>query len=151
MRKTQINPNAELVNICKSDSLSRIKRHQSRQARAERRKQKEATARREVNEKWEHMESTPGYRKAANREMFQSTIRKIEVEVLDGNMLNLNIRNQSKPVSVQIRILRRIVEKRQAQANHKKNGRSADLTTVHITISCTSQSMADIRKKRSAA
>lgn len=149
MRKTQMNPNIEFVTPC--EPTRKVKRSRSRQACAERRKQKEAKARREVNEKWEHMESTPGYRKAANREMYQTTIRKIEVEVLDGNMLNLNVRSQSKPMSVQIRILRRIVEKRQAQANHRKNGRSADLSSVYITISCTSQCMIDIRKKRSAA
>lgn len=149
MRKTQINSNTEFVTT--GEITRKVKKSQSRQARAERRKQKEAKARREVNEKWEHMENTPGYRKAANREMYQTTIRKIEVEVLDGILLNLNVRSQSKPMSVQNRILRRIVEKRQAQANHKKNGRSADLSSVHITISCTSQCMADIRKKRSAA
>ena len=32
---------------------------------------------------------------------------------------SLNLKNQVKPASVQDRILRRIVEKRQAQANHR--------------------------------
>ena len=49
------------------------------------------------------------------------------------------------------RILRHIVEKRQAQASHKKHGRSEDLTSMHITLACTSKCMKDIRKKRYAA
>lgn len=35
------------------------------------------------------------------------------------NISNLNLKSQVKPASVQDRILRRIVEKRQAQANHR--------------------------------
>ena len=37
------------------------------------------------------------------------------------DMTNLSLKNQVKPASVQDRILRRIVEKRQAQANHRKS------------------------------
>lgn len=36
-------------------------------------------------------------------------------------MLNLSLKNQVRSASVQDRILRRIVEKRQAQANHRKS------------------------------
>ena len=79
------------------------------------------------------------------------TTDKIEIEVLDGILLNLNIRSKMKPSKVQDRILRRIIEKRQAQANHKKHGRSEDFTSMHITLACTSKCMKDIRKKRYAA
>lgn len=65
--------------------------------------------------------------------------------------LTLSIKSQVKPARVQDRILRRIVEKRQAQANHKKYGHSKDLTTMHITLTCTSKCMGDIKKKRHAA
>lgn len=37
------------------------------------------------------------------------------------DMTSLSLKNQVKPASVQDRILRRIVEKRQAQANHRKS------------------------------
>lgn len=37
------------------------------------------------------------------------------------NILNLNLKSQVKSASVQDRILRRIIEKRQAQANHRKS------------------------------
>lgn len=37
----------------------------------------------------------------------------------DSKLINLSMKNQVKPASVQDRILRRILEKRQAQANHR--------------------------------
>ena len=37
------------------------------------------------------------------------------------NLHNLSLKSQVKPASVQDRILRRIIEKRQAQANHRKS------------------------------
>lgn len=109
----------------------------------------EADARRRTNKRWERVETSYRYRKAAAEELCNVTTNKIEI--LDGILLNLNIRSQVKPSRVQDRILRRIVEKRQAQASHKKHGRSEDLTTVHITLTCTSKCMEDIRKKRHAA
>lgn len=114
-------------------------------------KKAEANARRKTNKRWEHVEASDRYRKAATEELCNMTTNKIEIEVLDGILLNLNIKSQVKPSRVQDRILRRIVEKRQAQANHKKHGHSKDLTTIHITLTCTSKCMEDIRKKRRAA
>ena len=40
-------------------------------------------------------------------------------EVNDCKLINLSMKSQVKPASVQDRILRRILEKRQAQANHR--------------------------------
>ena len=110
-------------------------------------KKAEANARRKTNKRWEHVEASDRYRKAATKELCNMTTNKIEIEVLDGIFLNLSIKSQVKPSRVQDRILRRIVEKRQAQASHKKYGRSEDLTTMHITLTCTSKCMEDIRKK----
>lgn len=42
-------------------------------------------------------------------------------DVNDSKLINLSIKSQVKPASVQDRILRRIFEKRQAQANHRMN------------------------------
>lgn len=111
----------------------------------------EANARRKVNKSWEKLEHTPRYRSASARYVCDTITRKIETEVLDGILLNLSIKSQSKSPSVQNRILRRIVEKRQAQANHKKFGRTEDLTSIHISITGTSRCMEAIRKKRFAA
>lgn len=111
----------------------------------------EADARRRTNKRWERVETSDRYRKAAAEELCNVTTNKIEIEALEGILLNLNIRSQVKPSRVQDRILRRIVEKRQAQASHKKHGRSEDFTTVHITLTCTSKCMEGIRKERHAA
>ena len=40
-------------------------------------------------------------------------------DVNDSKFIDLSMRSQVKPASVQDRILRRILEKRQAQANHR--------------------------------
>ena len=87
----------------------------------------EADAHRRTNKRWERVETSNRYRKAATEELCNVT------------------------TNVQDRILRRIIEKRQAQANHKKHGRSEDFTSMHITLACTSKCMKDIRKKRYAA
>lgn len=79
----------------------------------------EADAHRRTNKRWERVETSDRYRKAATEELCNVTTNKIEIEVLDGILLNLNIRSKMKPSKVQDRILRRIVEKRQAQASHK--------------------------------
>ena len=113
--------------------------------------QAEANARRKVNKSWEKVEHTPRYRSASAKEMCDTITKKIEIEVLDGVLLNLSIKSQTKSPSIQNRILRRIVEKRQAQANHKKFGRSEDLTSIHISITGTSHCMEAIRKKRFAS
>ena len=114
-------------------------------------KKAEANARRKVNKSWEKVEHTSRYRSASAKYVCDTITRKIEIEVLDGILLNLSIKSQTKSPSVQNRILRRIVEKRQAQANHKKFGRTEDLTSIHISITGTSRCMEAIRKKRFAA
>ena len=114
-------------------------------------KKAEANARRKVNKSWKIIEHTPRYRSASAKEVCDTITKKIEIEFLSGILLNLSIKSQAKPASVQNRILRRIVEKRQAQANHKKHGRTEDLTSVHVSITNISRSMEAIRKKRLAA
>lgn len=114
-------------------------------------KKTENNARRKVYKSWKKVEHTPRYRSASAKEVCDTITKMIEIEVLDGILLNLNIKSQMKPASVQNRILRRIVEKRQAQANHKKRGRTEDLTSIHVTITSTSRCMEAIRKKRFAA
>lgn len=114
-------------------------------------KKAEANARRKVNKSWEKVEHTPRYRSASAKEVCDTITKMIEIEVLNGILLNLSVKSQVKPMSVQNRILRRIVEKRQAQANHKKHGRTEDLTSIHISIASTSHCMDAIRKKRFAA
>lgn len=114
-------------------------------------KKAEAKARSRVNRNWEKVQNSQRYRYASAKKVCDAITKKIEVEVLDGILLNLSIKSQAKSSSVQNRILRRIVEKRQAQANHKKYGRTEDLTSIHVSITSTSRCMEAIRKKRFAA
>lgn len=114
-------------------------------------KKAEVNVRHKINKSWHEIEDTTRYRSASTRKTCDITTRKIEVEMMDGILLNLNVRNQTKPTSVQYRILRRIVEKRQAQASHKKDGRTEFLTSIHISISTTSRCMQAVHKKRLTA
>lgn len=86
-----------------------------------------AKIRRQTNESWQVMEKTGKYRKANSREACRRTFQKITDEVMDGILLNLNERHDESSSPVRMRILRRIVEKRQAQATHRKNGRTPNL------------------------
>lgn len=110
---------------------------------AERRKKAEAKARHKVNEKWDKVKESAKYRRAVARDFCHTVTGKIEEEVLDGILLNL--KNTGKSANSQ----RRIVEKRQAQANHKKSGRTCDLTSKHISIECTATSLRAIRQRMS--
>lgn len=111
----------------------------------------EANARRKVNKSWEKVERTMRYRSASAKYMCDTITWKIEIEVLNSILLNLSIKSQAKSPGVQNRRLRHIVEKRQAQTNHKKFGRTEYLTSIHISITSTSSCMEDIRKKRFSA
>ena len=143
--------NKTSITMENTTNISEKKRMRRTQKQVIRSKKAEANARRKVNKKWQDVEKTDRYRKAAIKNFYHHVTREIEIEVLDGIFLNLNVRNQKKSSNVQNRLLRRIVEKRQAQANHKKNGRTEDLTSMHIFISCTTRCMEDIHKKRFAA
>lgn len=127
------------------------KSHNQHQELVMRSKQAEANARREVNRRWQELESTPRYRKAAAAEACQTATKRVKEEVLDGILLSLNEKHQAKSASVQNRMLRRIVEKRQAQASCKANGRTDDLVLKRICMTNTSRCLKSIHKKRSAA
>lgn len=77
-------------------------------------KKVEANARRKVNKSWEKVEHTSRYRSASAKEVCDAITKMIEIELLDGIQLNLSVKSQVKPTSVQNRMLRCIVEKRQA-------------------------------------
>lgn len=86
-----------------------------------------ARIRRQTNESWQVMEKTGKYRKANSKDACRRTFYKITDEVMDGILLNLNGRHNESSSPVRMRILRRIVEKRQAQATYRKNGRTTNL------------------------
>lgn len=117
---------------------------------AERRRAKEARARRKVNEDWQRVESTGKYRKAVARGAGWNTTDRIADEVLDGIFLSLKVRDEEKSVSEQKRLLRRIVEKRQAQAIHTKTRKSRDRKAAVAVIINTSKCLERLHNLRFA-
>lgn len=118
--------------------------------KTERRRAKEAKARRKVNEYWQRIESTGKYRKAVARGVVWNTTDRIADEVLDGIFLSLNARNDEKSASEQKRLLRRIVEKRQAQAIHAKTRNSRNRKTAIAIKSNTSKCLERLHHLRFA-
>lgn len=110
--KTQIKNNTNMKNA----KLMQMTKKQKR----------EAEARRKVNQNWQRVERQPNYRCAATWLACTKATDEIKDECFDGILLQLNERNEAKSTSVQRRLLRRIVEKRQAQSVHRAIGRSFD-------------------------
>lgn len=102
---------------------------------------RKAKARRKVNESWQRMETTGIYRKAVVTSAGRCTTDRIACEVLDGIFINLNERNRDKSTVMQKRILRCIVEKRQAQAIHCKTRKSHDRKTAIAVVTNSSRCM----------
>ena len=98
----------------------------------EKKKVAEANARRRVAKRWAMVGKGHGDKHAVVRQTAKDTINKIEDDLFDGILLSLSPRNSNKSMSLQKRLLRRIVEKRQAQAVFRKIGRSDDLFTTRL-------------------
>ena len=111
---------------------------------------KEAKARRKVNEDWKRVESTGKYRRVAVRGAGWNTTDRIADEVLDGIFLCLKVRDGEKSVSEQKRLLRRIVEKRQAQAIHSKTRKSRARKAAVAVIINTSKCLERLHNLRFA-
>lgn len=110
------------------------------------RKQTETNARRKVAKSWALLALGVKYQKATASESCQRTTQQIEEELFDGILLNLRDKNSVKSYNEQKRILRRIVEKRQAQQTHRKVGRTESRFTNHILRQCASKSMNDLKR-----
>lgn len=104
-----------------------------------------------ANKMWKEAEQKPKYRRAVTMEAYRTTTRRIVTEVLDGIFLCLNEKNQEKSLKVQNRILRRIVEKRQAQTAYRISGNVYDIKAQRLAKRMTSECISHIRKKRFAA
>ena len=116
-----------------------------KQKMAQKRIQAEANARRRVAKNWDVLGHSAKYKKAAAKESCARTTQSLEDEVFNGILLNLSGRNSVKSFSSQKRLLRRIVEKRQAQSVHRRVGRTTDRFASHILRHCASKSMCDLR------
>jgi hypothetical protein len=112
-----------------------------RQKANQKRIQAEANARRKQAKSWALVAQGVKYRKAAVKESCDCLTQILEEELFDGILLNLRGRNGMKSYTCQKRILRRIVEKRQAQLAHRRAGRSGNRFTKQLQHYCASQSL----------
>jgi len=113
--------------------------------------QAEANARRKVAKSWALVAQGIKSRKAAAKESCERLTQILEEELFDGIFLNLSGRNGMKSYSCQKRILRRIVEKRQAQSAHRLSGRSGNRFTKQLQHYCASQSLDCLKRYQQCA
>lgn len=117
-----------------------------RQRTTEMKKRTEANARRKVAKRWEIVGRGSKYKHAAARESSMMVALQIEGEVFDGILLSLSSRKEKYSQSRKKRLLRRIVEKRQAQAAFKRVGRSENLFTSRLMEECFCRCMHELHR-----
>lgn len=120
-------------------------KRQNKELQLLKKRQAEANARRKVNEKWECVERLRCYQQAATREGCSNITATIQEECFDSILLHLSSRSESKSYNTQKRILRRIVEKRQAQLIHHTIGRTIDRFSTHMKTRSISQSVSELQ------
>lgn len=105
-----------------------------------------AKVRRRIIKAWTVVGRGMRYKRAAVRESYKGTVQDIENEMFDGIILSLSPRNSDKGINVQMRLLRRIVEKRQSQAVRRHFGHSEDLSANHTATANSKRCMRELRK-----
>lgn len=90
---------------------------------------------------WTIVGNSMRYKRAAVREASWNSLDDIKGDVFDGILIALSPHNSGKSMNVQRRVLRRIVEKRQAQIAHRYIGRTDDLLASRIASVCSSRCM----------
>lgn len=141
-KKNQIETEMLLSLTTKSiDKMSKRDPKKGRQMLKLKRQLIEANARRRVNRKWEVIEHGNRYKVAQSRKACRLTTLQLEEELFDGHIMRLDNRNQDKSYPAQKRIMRRIVEKRQAQQVHKNFGRTESRHGAHMESYCISHSL----------
>lgn len=121
------------------------------QAELNKQKQVERIARRKVAETWENVSNRTAYKKAAVKYYGAEAIYKIENEFFDGIFISLKDRHDEKSYRERKRMLRRIVEKRQAQMTHKYVGRTTNRLATYLSRQSTCKSMRTINKYQQCA
>lgn len=105
---------------------------------------------RATNKRWQMLEESNRYKNAVAVVKSRKATSMIKDEVLDGIFLDLNERNQDKSRSVQKRVLRRIIEKRQAQVSARVHGSHAGRYVAYQVGKSTRMCMDSIYRSRHA-
>lgn len=96
---------------------------------------------RNIAKRWTIVGNSMQYKLAAVRKASLNSLNNIKNEVFEGFLITLSPRYKEKSINVQKRVLRRIVEKRQAQITHKYIGHTDDLVGSHIVSAYSSKCM----------
>lgn len=91
-----------------------------------------ARIRKENLNKWEKLGHTKMYLNASARLLCGNAEDNLLDELIDGDTIYIDVKYASKTKNVQKRVVRRIVEKRQAQNMHRIFGHSCDLHCRHM-------------------
>lgn len=122
-------------------SLVAMKTSKVRKGKKDIHKRAEAKVRRMIAKRWLILGYSVKYQKAAAKELCHRINLKLKDELFDGILLNLYDRHSKKPYNAQQKILRRIVEKRQAQMAYRKTGHTDDLFARCVSKACFSKSI----------
>lgn len=109
---------------------------------------KEAKIRRKVAKRWDKIAKSVSYQKASTREWCKCETSKLKDELFDGILINLREKNSKKSYNRQKRLLRRIVEKRQAQKVHHIVGKTRNRFLNYMCRHCLSMSMKQMSANR---
>ncbi len=112
---------------------------------------KEAKARRKIAQDWSNISKGVKYQKATARVGCGRVTSRLKNELFDGILMNLQKRNCMKSYSEQKRLLRRIVEKRQAQQAHHNVGRTETRFLSHVSQYCVSTSLKELKRYQMCA
>ena len=134
-------------NETKSTTMKRrTKQPSASTADGESRRKAEEKARKRIAEQWEHTRATACYRLWAATAYSKLKCSRLKAELSDGPLPKAIGRSNGKSAASLKRILRRIVEKRQAQAIHKMLGRSENLLYASLVNKYTSFCMEELHE-----
>lgn len=139
--------NKSVYSVSEITFATRAKKTQKKQLEAEKARNEMIKFQKETNKRWMFLETTHKYRRSLAKETGAKTTEALKSELLDGLFITLNERNSSKSDKEQARLVRRIVEKRQAQAAHHKIGRTDDLYSSKVSRSNACKCMMAIRQQ----
>lgn len=123
----------------------------SKETKRAKQKEAEANARRKVAKSWAFLGAGNKYRKAAVGESCSRITSEIKENFINGIFFDFCEKNSTKSANVQKRLIRRIVEKRQAQASHRRTGHTQDLFASYLVRECCSKCMDEINRFRRRA
>ena len=139
--------NASVNSTSENTFATKVKKTARKQLETVNVRMKSEKIMKETNKRWMFLEASHKYRRFVAKETGEKTTDALKCELLDGLFISLNERNSSKTDREQARLVRRIVEKRQAQAAHHKLGRTNNLYASKVSSGNASKCMLAIHRQ----